>query len=243
MVREQLKSLRELQEEDRKIHELQRTRDAIPAKISEMRGHLDAIRAILEKERGQLAEAERFRREQEREMKSQAEVLSAAKNKAVRNTKEYSALQREMDTQKKTQQEREEEILKLLAVIEESSRSIAAHEAEYKKLLDEVTSQETAGNAKMAEFDKQLEEMRQRRKSLTQNVPASILARYNNILKRRKDGIAVVGARGGSCLGCNMNLPPQLFNIILRSETVEVCPNCQRILYSSPAEAVPQTTK
>lgn len=235
-MREQLKSLRELQEEDRKIHELQKTRDAIPAKIREMRGHLEAIHAILEKERAQLSEAERFRREQEREMKLQAESLQAAKNKTTRNTKEYNALQREIEAQKKLQQEREEEILKLLSVIEESSKSIAAHEEEYKKLLEEVTAQEKAGQEKISDLDRKLDAIKLRRKELSQNVSPRILARYNQILQRRKDGIAVVEARGGSCMGCRMRLPPQLFNIIIRSETFEVCPSCYRILYFSPEE-------
>jgi uncharacterized protein len=230
-LREQLKALRELQEEDRKIHEVQKARDAIPAKIDEMRGHLDAIYAILEKERTQLSEAERFRREQEREMKAQAESLQVAKSKTVRNTKEYTALQREMESQKKSQEEREEEIIKLLSVIEESSKSIAAHEAEYKKLLEEVTSQEKAGREKMAEFDKKLEGFHSRRKELSAKVPKNILARYDQILKRRKDGIAVVEARGGSCSGCHMHLPPQLFNTIIKSQSVELCPSCHRILF------------
>lgn len=242
-VREQLNHLRELQEEDRKIHELQKQRDAIPVKISEMRMSLDTIRMIIEKERAQLNETERFRKEQERELKLQAETLQAAKNKAAKNTKEYNALTREVEIQKKTQQEREEEILKLMNAIEEFSKSIAAHEAEYKKLFDEISAQEKIEQEKMATLDKQLDVIRQSRKTLETKVPAQLLNRYNQIQKKRKDGIAIVGARGGSCMGCHMNLRPQLFNIIIKSTTFEVCPGCNRILFFSPPEEEAQATK
>jgi hypothetical protein len=242
-LREQLKSLRELQEEDRKLHELQRTRDAIPAKIAEMRVNLEAIQGILEKERAQLGEVERFRREQDREMKAQSESLQASKNKAARNTKEFNALQREVDAQKKSQQDREEELAKLSTAIEESSRSISAHEAEYKKLFDEVTEQENAGREKVAKLDQELQTIRQNRAVLAKKMPSSILARYDQILKRRKDGVAVVGARNGACLGCHMNLPPQLFNTVIKGQTFEMCPSCHRILYYDPPEVAPAAPK
>lgn len=234
-MRDQLKSLRELQEEDRKIHELQKTRDAIPAKINEMRANLDALHAILEKERAQLSEVERFRREQDREMKAQNETLNNSKNKAARNTKEFNALQREVEAQKKTQQEREEELTKLGSVIEESSKSIAAHEAEYKKLFDEVTEQDRIAREKVTKLDQELTTIRQNRTALAKKLPNLVLARYDQILKRRKDGVAVVGARGGACMGCHMNLPPQLFNTVIKGQTFELCPSCHRILYYDPA--------
>lgn len=235
-MREQLKHLRELQEEDRKIHELQKQRDAIPARISEMRSSLDAVRLIIEKERAQLNETERFRRDQERELKAQAESLLSAKSKAVRNSKEFTAITKELDTQKKTQQEREEEILKLLAAIEEFSKSISSHETEYKKLLEEITAREKLEEEKMADFDRRLEGFRLSRKNIEGKVPVALLNRYNQIQKRRRDGIAIVGARGGSCMGCHMNIPPQLFNIVIKGTTIELCPGCARILFFSPPE-------
>jgi predicted nucleic acid-binding Zn-ribbon protein len=208
-----------------------------------MRTSLDAVRLIIEKERAQLNETERFRRDQERELKAQSEMLTAAKNKAAKNTKEFNAVTKELDAQRKTQTEREEEILKLLTAIEEFSKSIASHEAEYKKLFDEIVAREKLENEKMAEFDKRLDTMRQTRKTLEGKVPASLLNRYNQIQKRRRDGVAIVGAQKGSCLGCHMNLPPQLFNIVIKSTTIETCPGCYRILFFQPPEENPEAHK
>jgi uncharacterized protein len=38
------------------------------------------------------------------------------------------------------------------------------------------------------------------------------------------------------CNGCNVNLPPQLYNELQRSDTLRYCPNCQRIIYWKEAE-------
>jgi uncharacterized protein len=42
--------------------------------------------------------------------------------------------------------------------------------------------------------------------------------------------VAVVEAKEGNCMGCNMHLPPQLYNTLFRADDVITCPHCQRIL-------------
>jgi predicted nucleic acid-binding Zn-ribbon protein len=61
-----------------------------------------------------------------------------------------------------------------------------------------------------------------------------LITRYELIFARR-GGTAVVEATGGICHGCYMNIPPQLWNEIIKSEKVNLCPSCQRILYHKPA--------
>ena len=61
-----------------------------------------------------------------------------------------------------------------------------------------------------------------------------LLAKYENI-RRRRAGIALAPVVGGTCRGCNRNIPPQLNIVLQRADTIEICPNCQRIIYSSSA--------
>jgi len=56
-----------------------------------------------------------------------------------------------------------------------------------------------------------------------------VLKRYASIRMRR--GLAVVSVRSGTCQGCNMNIPPQLYIVIQRGQTIETCPSCHRIIY------------
>jgi uncharacterized protein len=35
----------------------------------------------------------------------------------------------------------------------------------------------------------------------------------------------------GTCGGCHMTIPPQLYNILIRGNSIESCPNCHRIIY------------
>ena len=61
------------------------------------------------------------------------------------------------------------------------------------------------------------------------------MRRYERVLARR-EGRAVVEALNGKCTGCQMKLPPQLFILVQRLETLESCPACQRFLFFSPVE-------
>ncbi len=73
-----------------------------------------------------------------------------------------------------------------------------------------------------------------RRKEIASQVRGDLISRYELIFSRR-GGTAVVEVSGGICQGCYMNIPPQLWNEIIKSDKVNLCPSCQRILYHKPA--------
>ena len=68
-------------------------------------------------------------------------------------------------------------------------------------------------------------------------LPTALRKRYEMLLDRRA-GIAIVEARQGTCLGCHMHLPPQLFNTLFTAQDVQSCPHCNRMLYLDPS-AIP----
>ena len=67
------------------------------------------------------------------------------------------------------------------------------------------------------------------RTETVKGLPASIVNRYEKLREARR-GLAVVEARNGNCMGCNMNIPPQLYNNLFRGDELIACPHCQRIL-------------
>ena len=81
----------------------------------------------------------------------------------------------------------------------------------------------------MAEIEGKIAELRVERDKVAASVRPDVLKRYGNIRMRR--GLAVVSVRNGTCQGCNMNIPPQLYNVLQRGQTVETCPSCHRIIY------------
>jgi uncharacterized protein len=68
-------------------------------------------------------------------------------------------------------------------------------------------------------------------------VDANLLRRYEAIRKKKLP--ALVGVVAGTCQGCNMNVPPQLYNQLRTSLGTDVCPSCHRIIYAVEALAEP----
>jgi len=142
-----------------------------------------------------------------------------------------SALAREIDAQKRLNAEAEEEVLRLELEEEELKKEVDILRADLDALQQEHDDELKEADTNASEFDGGLEEKRSARSEFSSQLKASLLRKYENI-KILRGGVAVVPARNGSCTGCNMKLRPQLYNIILRAQTLETCPSCKRILYS-----------
>ena len=230
-MKEQLKLLEELQRHDARLQELETTRKAIPEKLDSMRRDLRLLEDLLARERAELEEAERWRRDKEGEMKSEESALSKAKQKlaAVKNSKEYMATQREVENIRKMTAETEEKLLQFVDVAEKARGKIAAHTADVEKLRQMVEGEQAAAGAKLSALDADMARLRTERDAEAKAVRPDVLKKYNTIKMRR--GLAVVAVHNGTCLGCNMNIPPQLFNQLQRANAIELCPTCHRIIY------------
>ena len=119
--------------------------------------------------------------------------------------------------------------------IAEYKSAIAGQEEKLAELQAEVAKEEATSGDRLAELNREIDAIESRKPNVPSRLDEGLLRRYSRVLAGR-DGKAVVGATDGKCLGCSMKLPPQLFILVQRGETLESCPNCQRFLYFKPAE-------
>jgi hypothetical protein len=151
----------------------------------------------------------------------------------VQTGREQTALLKEIEDGKKSVKENEE---KIIAVMEESENLIAQVEQEKnllkgeKELVEQEkekvrTAIETITKGKKAkDIDRQ---------NQAQLVEERLLKKYN-MLRARRNGLAVANVIQGVCQGCFMSIPPQKYNILLKGEKMLDCPSCQRIVYHQP---------
>lgn len=204
---------------------------AFPAKLEAMNADLARVEQMLERERGQLVETESWQKRQEDEMKSEESraIAAKARSAAVKNAKEYMANERELQATRKQSQEREEEVLKLVDAVETAKQSISQHEADFAALKAHVAEEEASARAKVTELEGQIAEERKLREVAAARVRPDVLKKYSTIRMRR--GLAMVPVKNGTCQGCNMNIPPQLYNQLQRGDSIELCGTCNRIIY------------
>jgi len=230
-LKEQLLLLTELQRHDARIQELEQMVKSFPAKLEAMNADVKRVETMLDRERSSLTETESWRTRQEEEMKGEETRAIQAKQRsaAVKNAKEYMANERELQNTRKQSAEREEEVLKLVGAVETAKKSITQHEADFLALKDHVASEEKSAQAKMDELQKQIADERKQREVAAARVRPDVLKKYLTIRMRR--GLAMAPVKNGTCQGCNMNIPPQVFNQLQRGDTIELCGTCNRIIY------------
>ena len=115
---------------------------------------------------------------------------------------------------------------------------IEDHSREFAELEEHLRSAEEEGRVRMAEVETRIGETSQRRAELSCRVPPQLLRQYERLHQRI--GVAVVEARDGRCTGCNMALPAQQYNELMRGDKLFTCPACVRILvYRKSVEEPP----
>jgi len=231
-VKEQLKLLIALQEVDSSIAKDEAIIRVIPKKISSVEKPFKDAQIFFDKQKSRYEAMDKKRKDRERSLDDVNEKIKKlkARRSEIKNNKEYQAHLKEIASAEEERSAVEDEILVLMESLDVTSKELKMEEA---KVTAEGTKVETF-RKKLAEdvvaAEKELEEQKRRRVEIVKYLDRDIYEQYFAILGSR-GGLAVVGARDEVCLGCNMNIPPQLFVELKKNEKIMHCPQCGRILY------------
>jgi len=230
-LRDQLKQLEELQTHDAKIQELEQSLKAIPAKLAATELDLARVEALLVAEGASLKETERYYAEQKGLVTDDEVQVAGAKHKLTqaKNSKEYMAAQREIEQRRESLAGREGEIAKLVEAVDAKKKLLGDRSSDVQTLKDSIQKDSEVARTRMNELEGKIAALRSERDALAAGIKPEVLKRYGTIRMRR--GLAVVSVRNGTCQGCNMNIPPQLYNVLQRGVSIEICPSCSRIIY------------
>lgn len=234
-MREQIEILASLQNVDREIREKSGAKVALSAEMQKREEEIKAKNAEMALLRAEWSERDKLRREKEQLLQEEGQKTMDKRMRMARikNIKELQALQREIDQIKLANSQLEEELIKLLEELEASETSLKLKEEELKKIEDEWKEKRGEIEAQVAGIEQAVAEASAVRQTIAARLNGDLIQRYELIFSRR-GGMAVVTVSGGICQGCFMNIPPQLWNEIIRSEKLILCPSCHRILYYLP---------
>jgi predicted nucleic acid-binding Zn-ribbon protein len=231
-LREKLKALEELQQIDLETNEVRAELESIGPKRAEVEEKVREARRSYDEEKGRLEANEREQRGLETLLGMERDKVKKWEGRLgeIRTPREYAALSREIDIAKKTNETVGESVKQLLAQAQEIQAAIDA----LQEKLDEKEAgaqEELEGlGRREAEFATRVVALGARRTELAAKVDPALLKRYENI-RQRRGGIAVTQVIGGTCRGCNRQIPPQMAIVLVRANSIEHCPNCNRIIY------------
>jgi predicted nucleic acid-binding Zn-ribbon protein len=171
-------------------------------------------------------------KELESRLKKGSDSLSKAKDRLgeVKTNKEYQAILKEIESIETKNSEVETEIICLLeeidtrkGIFQEKEKAKEQHNRQY-----EVERQNIA--REIDSLDEKILMCSQELKKILESIPKDLTKRYD-MIKAVNHGTAVVSVWKGVCGGCFMNIPPQLYNELQKTDDLISCPNCSRIIY------------
>ena len=230
-MKKRLEMLEQLQEIDIQIDVLKKTLAGLHGEMNAIEQGLDVAREELAGLNGQLAQLEQEKLDLEKSLATEQENIQRSETnlKEIKTNKEFQAVGREISTARKQTTELEEQILQKLGLVEQLNADIAAKALNLAELEQNTAQRIQEKQAEIDAVQQDIDGDAARREEITNELPANLLKRYDTLREQRR-GQAIAIARDGYCLGCNMNLPPQLYNTLFRSDEIISCPHCQRVL-------------
>ena len=242
-LREKLDALEALQAIDLEKADVQSEAAVLPERRAEIDSKLKISRRKYDDQRAKLEANEREQRQLEQVLQLERDKVKKWEGRLgdIKTPREYAALNREIEISKKQNEHANEQIRELAAVAGELQKAIEAAEEGLLEVEEGTLLQLKALDARQAEIEERLLSFEARRAEAAKLVEPQLLARYENI-RRRRPGPAIALVVGGTCRGCHRNIPPQLGLILARANSIETCPSCNRIVYSAEAVSPPAPT-
>ena len=229
---DEMQRLVELQNLDMDIKAMTSQKASREQELEELESEQTRIEAMVGELQEKIDELEAECRELEQSLVHERDNMTRAEERlpAIKTQKEYVAVLKEIDTAKKFEKEIGEqiELKKGEAGGYISERDEKAGELE--SLQEKASSRVAEIKAESAEPEKQIASQEKTREKVFAAIPKPMQRKYQLLFDRR-GGLAVVQAIQGACQGCNMHLPPQLFNSLMQVNEIQACPHCNRLLY------------
>ena len=203
-----------------------------PKEIKQLQDSIADKRTALNKAEDDLKALQVRHKDKEGELATREDAIKKLQTQLyqLKTNKEYSTMLHEIESKKADKSLLEEEIIKLMDVIDEANRKVSDEKVGFEQEKVKVEQQVKVLESRIKEIDAKLQELQKSRGSITPDVDHNLLLDYEKVLVGR-NGDALVEVVNDACGGCYMNLPPQVINEIKKKDRIIVCESCQRMLF------------
>ena len=232
-MQEHIESLQKLQTVDLRIRELTEGLRKYPNEINNLKNNLLEKEESIKQKETSLSELKEQRDGLESSLRSNQESIKKSEERlfAIKTHKEYEALQKEITDTRKENLEMEDRTISVMTEIEEIEAVLAEEKESYASLKEQSAEQIAEKEKKIEELEISREPAEKEKSEIVSKIDPKILPLYEKIFNR--NGRALALAENEKCTSCNINIPPQLYNEILKRTKLVQCPNCKKILYTN----------
>ena len=225
------KQLYQLQEIDLEIEANEQALRQIASQLGESQA-LVKTQTKLTSEKQRLEELKQQQQSWEWEIDDLVSKLTAVQERlyggSIKNPKELSSLQHEVEGFKSKREQLEDKALEVMEQVELTEASVATTSNEFKELEAEWQSQQQQLSGNMEELKTTLADLQHKREALSTSIDPETIELYNKLKKQK--GTAIAKVEQGICRGCRISLSAAELQQARGGNSVQ-CSNCGRILF------------
>ena len=231
-MKTQLELLVQLQSCDSAIFQAQHIQDKHPREIKRLEDTLEKSRAEFDSQAQHMEEIKKKRISKEQDLALEEEKVQKSRQRlaTVKTNKEYQASLKEIEVIERSNSKIEEEILMIMEEADALSDKQKQVEDQFKLVEKETLEKQKVLEAQLKECSEEIKAMESEKERYLSKIKEGVLEIYHRVKQKRPE-FTVVPVENSCCMGCHMNIPPQLFNEVKTCQKIIACPHCSRILY------------
>lgn len=204
----------------------------LPNRIDRLDETFRTAMETVEAEKQRLEELIKAHRAKEEGLKKGVDQLKKTKERLleVKTNKEYQAMLKEIEVIVKKNGEMEDEIILKLEEMDSARNGLKVKEQELDTFRSSYETERKNLEREVGLMDSEISRLLHEQEGLRSGIHQEILKKYDRI-KNHSNGRAVVPVWKSVCEACHMNIPPQMYNELQRTDDIMQCPFCSRIIY------------
>ncbi|HHW01562.1 MAG TPA: hypothetical protein GXX35_01870 [Thermoanaerobacterales bacterium] len=173
----------------------------------------------------ELARAELISRELDDEIKMLEKKIYSGE---IKTMKELSKLQEKQNVVRKSNEENDDKVLKLMEELDELKKSLSTEKQEIAIMKKEYNQKRLKTLEEIDKIKNELERINKEKEQLMNNISSELLDKYEKVKKQKKEPVAFI--LNGKCSGCRMDVSVMVIREVNRHEGLVYCESCGRIL-------------
>lgn len=203
----------------------------IPVKVREVEGELHNIQEEYQGKKSEADKIESEKKQIELQIREETARLQDKEKRlnTIKTQKEYQAVVREITMAKTSNRERQDRLAQLENSLKAFAETLAPLEEKLQNLKNQLDQEKSAIQGTLEDLEGKIRSLETHLNEQLGALPDDIRYKYERVGKSVQPPAAA--ANGGTCHGCFMHLPPQVFIEIQKGNQVYSCPNCHRLLF------------
>lgn len=229
---EQLKLIAALQKIDTEIARINQRKKMLPAELAKLDEAMKIFCADFQRDQSELEELNKVHKDREEKLKRGLEALKKTRERLseVKTNKEYQAMLKEIEVTESKNSAAEDEILIIMDKLDLIKKQVKVREKELDEHQRDYELKKKRIERELADISGEIASHLEKHLLLKEKIAPDLLKKYETI-KARSHGFAVVAAWQEICMGCHMNIPPQLYIELQKDTGIQSCPHCNRIIH------------